>query len=79
MATIEFSNCDIIHKSSGSKNVITLLEDGEGVIERQNIETYYDKTIGAFKQITKPIRINNEINCKYSYEDKGIYLMKYKI
>lgn len=78
MAEVEFSNCDIVCQTSKSKNVITLLEDGEGVIERQNIETYYDKTIGAFKQITKPIRINNEINCKYSYDGKGIYLMKYK-
>lgn len=78
LAEIKFSECEVIKEQCLSKNIITLLNDGDGIIERQNIETYYDESIGVFRQITKPVRINQEFACDYTYDGKGIYLMKYK-
>lgn len=77
LAKIKTEDIEIYSENSMSYNVLTDFQDGIGRIERQNIETVYNEDKGYFDYYTKLVRTNNEHECKYSYDESGIYLWKY--
>lgn len=77
LAKAKFKDIEIDDEINMTSNVLTDIKDGIGKIERQNIETIYNENKGCFDYYNKLIRINDEYDCKHSYNNKGIYLWKY--
>lgn len=77
LAKLKIEDIEIKNDNIIQYNVLTDFKDGDGKIQRQNIETIYNQQKGYFDYYTKLIRINDEYNCKYSYEEQGVYLWKY--
>lgn len=77
LAKLKYEQIEIMNENLMKYNILTDFKDGDGVIERQNIETQYNEKKGCFDYYTKLIRINNEYECQYSYDERGLYLWKY--
>lgn len=77
LAKLKYEQIEITNENLMKYNILTDFKDGDGVIERQNIETQYNEKKGCFDYYTKLIRINNEYECQYSYDERGLYLWKY--
>lgn len=77
LARLRYEQVEITNEESIQYNVLTDYKDGEGVIERQNVETEYNEKKGCFDYYTKLIRINSEYESSYSYDGNALYLWKY--
>lgn len=77
LSKLKSETIDINNESITQYNVLTDFKDGNGIIERQNIETKYNESKGYFDYYTRLIRINDEYECNYSYDEQGLYLWKY--
>lgn len=77
LAKLKYEPIKITNENLIQYNVLTDFKDGDGVIERQNTETKYNKKKGCFDYYTKLIRINDEYECQYSCDEQGVYLWKY--
>lgn len=77
LAKAKFEKIEINNNTETTYNVLTDFKDGVGKIERQNVETIYNESKGCFDYFNKLIRINDEYESEYSYNEKGIYLWKY--
>lgn len=77
LAKLKYELIEIKNEKLIQYNVLTDFKDGDGVIERQNIETKYNEKKGCFDYYTKLIRTNDEYECQYTYDEQGLYLWKY--
>lgn len=78
LAKAVFSEVEIKKEKTIQENVLTDFKDGYGVVERMNIETKYNVKKGCYDYFTKLFRLNDEYECNYTYEEKGVYLWEYK-
>lgn len=78
LAKAVFDEVEIKNEKAIQENVLTDFKDGYGVVERMNAETKYNIEKGCYDYFTKLFRLNNEYECEYTYEEKGVYLWEYK-
>lgn len=77
LAKLKIEDVEITNDNLIQYNILTDFKEGNGIIERQNIETKYNEDKGYFDYYTKLLRINDEYECNYSYNEQGLYLWKY--
>lgn len=77
LAKLKIEDIEITNEKLTQYNILTDFKEGNGIIERQNIETKYNENKGYFDYYTKLLRINDEYECNYSYNEQGLYLWKY--
>jgi CRISPR-associated protein Cas5t len=77
LAKLKYESVEITNEKSMQYNILTDFKDGDGIIERQNIETKYNEKKGCFDYYTKLIRVDDEYECQYLYDEQGLYLWKY--
>ncbi|MGM8331740.1 CRISPR-associated protein Cas5 [Clostridium perfringens] len=73
----EFEEIEIEKTESVAYNIYTEMMDGDGVITKITSETNFNIDLGRYMYNYKMVRLNEEVLCKYSCEEEGIYFWEY--
>lgn len=80
LAKATFEDVDISDEECEAYGLFTETNEGNGVIERINVETKFNEEKGYYDYYTRLFRSNENspVMCSKSYEGEGIYFWRYK-